>query len=75
MASASVVVSALKDLNKSQEVDRYNEGLCRDIQQRLDSKLSDLSIADKALFVNKNIFFLYQMIVKMFYEIKKINKG
>jgi hypothetical protein len=56
MASASVVVSALKGINNSQEVDRYNEGLCRDIQQRLDSKLNEqnLSIADKAIFVIKN---------------------
>ena len=58
MASASVVVSALKDIKNSQEVDRYNESLCRDIQQRLESKLNEqnLSIADKAIFVKIKLF-------------------
>ena len=63
MASASVVVSALKDIKNSQEVDRYNESLCRDIQQRLESKLNEenLSIADKAIFVKKNIHWWYKL--------------
>jgi hypothetical protein len=58
MASAQVVVSALKDLKNSQEVDRYNESLCNEIQSRLDSKLNEknLSIADKALFVKLKMF-------------------
>ena len=57
MASAQVVVSALKDL-KGPEVDRYNESLCVEIQQRLDSKLSDLSMPDRTKFVSL-LFFQY----------------
>lgn len=53
MASAEIVVSALKDLSNNKEFDRYDETLCVDIQRRLDSKLKEknLGIGEKAIFV------------------------
>lgn len=53
MASAQVIVNTVKEIPNSQELNRYDESVCADIQKRLDSKLreKDLSIAEKALFV------------------------
>jgi len=53
MASAEIVVNALRDIKDKKELDRYDESLCRDIQQRLDSKLKEnnMSISEKSIFV------------------------
>lgn len=57
MASAEVVVSALKDLQQRKELDRYDENLCADIQKRLETKLRErnMSISEKSIFV-KTLF-------------------
>ena len=52
MASADVIVSALRDMPKNAALDRYDESVCNDIKDRLDSKLKDLSITERALFVS-----------------------
>ena len=59
MASAEIVVNALRDIKDKKELDRYDESLCRDIQQRLDSKLKEnnMSISEKSIFVIGIIIF------------------
>jgi hypothetical protein len=49
--SAEIVVNALRDIKDKKELDRYDENLCIDIQKRLDSKLQDMSISEKSVFV------------------------
>lgn len=53
MASAEIVVNALKDIKDNKDLDRYDEKLCMDIQQRLDGKLKEnnMSISEKSIFV------------------------
>jgi len=59
MASAEIVVNALRDIKDNKELNRYDESLCRDIQQRLDSKLKEnnMSISEKSIFVIGIIIF------------------
>lgn len=56
MASADLIINTLQDVanNKSKEFEAYNEELCNNIKQRIDTKLREqnLSISDRALFVN-----------------------
>ena len=54
MASAEIVVNALKDIKDKKELDRYDENLCIDIQKRLDGKLKEenMSISEKSIFVS-----------------------
>ena len=53
MASAELVVNALKDLSSKPELDRYDASLCSDIQKRMDSSLKEknLSVSEKTIFV------------------------
>ena len=54
MASAEIVVNALKDIRGKPELDRYDENLCLDIQERLDASLKEkgMSISEKSIFVS-----------------------
>jgi hypothetical protein len=53
MSSAQVVVNALKDVVNRKDLDRYDENLCADIHQRLDSKLreSNMTVGERTVFV------------------------
>jgi hypothetical protein len=53
MASAELVVNALKDLSSKPELNRYDASLCADIQKRMDSSLKEknLSVSEKTIFV------------------------
>ena len=55
MASADLIINTLKDVanNKSKEFEAYNEDLCNNIKQRIDSKLREqnLSIEERSIFV------------------------
>lgn len=55
MASAEMVVDALRDIKDKKELDRYDENLCMDIQKRLDGKLKEqnMSISEKSIFVSE----------------------
>jgi hypothetical protein len=59
MSSAQVVVNALKDVVNRKDLDRYDENLCADIQQRLDSKLkeSNMTVSERTIFVRSLIYF------------------
>lgn len=54
MSSAEIVVNALKDVRNKPELDRYDENLCLDIQQKLDASLKEqnMSISEKSIFVS-----------------------
>lgn len=57
MASAEIVVDALKDVRNKPELDRYDEKLCLDIQQKLDATLKEknMSISEKSIFVSSDV--------------------